>query len=141
MKLNNLKPKKGSKRKKKIVGRGNGSNMGTYCGRGMNGQNSRSGGGTRPGFEGGQMPIHRRLPKRGFKNYLFRKDFAIINIGDLDKFDSDTIEGYFSAKKMDKLKLLGNGKVEKSFKLKVNAASKTAIEKIEKAGGSVEVLD
>jgi len=145
MKLNELTPAAGSRQSRKRVGRGPGSGNGTYAGRGCKGQNSRSGGGVRPGYEGGQMPIHRRLPKRGFKN-LFRKTVAAINISDLDRFDSgsvvDTaalIQAGIVKGAFDSIKLLGNGDIQKPLTIKLHAVSKSAKEKIEAAGGSVEV--
>ena len=146
MKLNELRPAAKSKKKRKIVGRGNGS-RGSFCGKGMNGQLSRSGGGKGAGFEGGQMPLYRRLPKRGFKNALFKKVYSVINIGDLEKYGVDTIDveylksvGYVSGQD-PKVKLLADGEITKLIKVKVHKASAKAIEKITKAGGSVEEIE
>jgi large subunit ribosomal protein L15 len=146
MKLHELAPADGSKKNKKRVGRGNGSGSGKTAGRGNKGQNSRSGGGVRPGFEGGQMPIHRRLPKRGFTN-IFKKQVAIINIRDLEKFESGSVvdetlliqKGLIKGKR-DAVKLLGKGDISYPLVIKINSVSNGAREKIEAAGGTVEVL-
>jgi large subunit ribosomal protein L15 len=146
MKLNELSPGKGAKRGRKRIGRGLGSGFGKTAGRGTKGHNSRSGGGVRPGFEGGQMPIQRRLPKRGFTN-IFKKQFAIINIRDLERFESGAIvdeamlvrSGLVKGKR-DGIKLLGVGDIHHALTVKVHRVSKTAKEKIEAAGGTVEVL-
>src|SRR6056297_2914803 len=146
MKLHNLKPSPGSKKNRKRVGRGSGSGQGTTAGRGMNGQNSRSGGGTRPGFEGGQMPLYRRLPKRGFTN-IFQKEYAIVNLDSLNDFDENeevTVELLLDRKiirkKLDGVKILGKGEINKKLTVKANKFSKTAKEKIEAAGGKAEVI-
>jgi large subunit ribosomal protein L15 len=146
MKLNELSPPKGSRKPPKRLGRGVGSGKGKTAGRGTKGQNSRSGGGVRPGFEGGQMPIHRRLPKRGFTN-IFRKDFAVINIRDLSRFESGSTvdevalvrEGLVKGKR-DGIKLLGQGEIKYPLKIRVNKISKAAREKVAAAGGEIEVL-
>lgn len=146
MKLHELAPADGSKKNKKRVGRGNGSGSGKTAGRGNKGQNSRSGGGVRPGFEGGQMPIHRRLPKRGFTN-IFKKNVAIINIRDLERFESGSVvdenlliqKGLIKGKR-DSVKLLGKGDILHPLVIKVNSVSNGAREKIEAAGGTVEVV-
>ncbi|MFC1488708.1 50S ribosomal protein L15 [Thermodesulfobacteriota bacterium] len=146
MKLNELSPPKGSRKSPKRLGRGVGSGKGKTAGRGTKGQNSRSGGGVRPGFEGGQMPIHRRLPKRGFTN-IFRKDFAVINIRDLSRFESGSTvdevalvrEGLVKGKR-DGIKLLGQGEIKYPLKIRINKISKAAREKITAAGGDIEVL-
>jgi len=146
MKLNVLSPAKGSQKPRKRLGRGVGSGSGKTSGRGTKGQNSRSGGGVRPGFEGGQMPIHRRLPKRGFTN-IFKKNFVIINIRDLIRFEKDSVvdeaellrTGLVKGKR-DGIKLLGQGEIKYPLTIKVHSASKSAREKIEAAGGHVEVL-
>jgi large subunit ribosomal protein L15 len=146
MKLNELSPAQGSHKAPRRLGRGVGSGRGKTAGRGTKGYNSRSGGGVRPGYEGGQMPLHRRLPKRGFAN-IFRKNIAVINIRDLDKFDKDSVvdeaalvaAGLVKGKK-DGIKLLGHGEIKQSLQVKVNRISKSAREKIEAAGGKVEVL-
>ena len=146
MKLHELAPADGSKKNKKRVGRGNGSGSGKTAGRGSKGQNSRSGGGVRLGFEGGQMPIHRRLPKRGFTN-IFKKQIAIINIRDLEKFETGSIvdEASLIQKGIlkgnhDAVKLLGKGDIEYSLVVRVNRVSNGAREKIEAVGGTVEVV-
>ncbi len=145
MRLDELKPPTGSKKKRKRVGRGNSSGMGKTCGRGHKGQGQRSGGKTLPGFEGGQMPLQRRVPKRGFRN-IFRKEFAIVNVGSLDMFkDGDVVDIPFLVKNglvknlKSGVKLLGKGEVTKKLSVKVNKASPSAVKKIEAAGGSVEV--
>lgn len=146
MKLNELSPARGSKKARKRKGRGVGAGTGKTAGRGSKGQNSRSGGGTRPGYEGGQMPIHRRLPKRGFKN-IFKKTFAVINIRDLEKFEDGStvdeaafIQAGLVKGKRDGIKLLSNGAIDRAITVKVNRISKAAREKIESAGGTVEVV-
>jgi large subunit ribosomal protein L15 len=146
MKLHNLKPSSGSKKKRKRVGRGTGSGLGTTAGRGMNGQNSRSGGGTKPGFEGGQMPLYRRLPKRGFTN-IFQKEYAIVNLETLNQFDDNEevtvellLENKIIKKELDGLKILGNGELNKKLTVKAHKFSKTAKEKIEAVGGKAEVI-
>jgi large subunit ribosomal protein L15 len=146
MKIHELAPPEGSRKKRKRVGRGQGSGHGGTAGRGHKGQKSRSGGGPRPGFEGGQMPLQRRLPKRGFIN-IFKKQFSIINIKDLARFeananlDTDALEEAGLVKKMsDGVKLLGNGDIAYPLFIKVHKASKTAKEKIEASGGKVEII-
>lgn len=147
MNLHELKYADGAKHSKKRLGRGNGSGYGKTAGRGENGQNSRSGGGVRPGFEGGQNPLYRRLPKRGFTNARFKKDYAILNLDDLNRFEAGTVitETLLKEEKVIKnllngVKILGNGNLEKKLTIKVSKVSKTAKEKIEKSGGVVEVL-
>jgi large subunit ribosomal protein L15 len=144
--LSNLKPAPGSKKKAKRVGRGNASGTGTTAGRGTKGQNSRSGGGVPPWFEGGQMPIYRRLPKRGFKN-RFRKEYVIINISDLAGFESGSVVDRQALKEKGKIpslevavKLLANGEIDFPLTIKLDKASVSAVEKIEKAGGSFDAL-
>jgi large subunit ribosomal protein L15 len=145
MRLDELKPPRGAKKKAKRVGRGPGSGQGTTAGRGNKGQRSRSGGGVPPGFEGGQMPLQRRLPKRGFYN-PFRKVFAEINVRDLNPFASDSVvdEGLLRQSglvrgKFDGVKLLGDGEIDKPLTVKVARCSAGARQKIEAAGGKVEV--
>ncbi|MGD9300008.1 MAG: 50S ribosomal protein L15 [Desulfobacterales bacterium] len=146
MKLNELSPARGSRKTPRRLGRGVGSGRGKTAGRGTKGYNSRSGGGVRPGYEGGQMPLHRRLPKRGFTN-IFKKSIAVINVRDLNKFDKGSVvdgaalaaAGLVKGKK-DGIKLLGHGEINYSLEVKVNQISKSAREKIEAAGGKVEVL-
>ena len=145
MKLHELSPAKGSRKAPKRLGRGVASGSGKTAGRGTKGYNSRSGGGVRPGYEGGQMPLQRRLPKRGFTN-IFKKNIAVINIRDLAKFDKgslvDTaalIQAGLVKGQRDGIKLLGQGEITYSLDVKVNQISKSAREKIEAAGGKVEV--
>jgi large subunit ribosomal protein L15 len=145
MKLNELLPPDGSRRARKRVGRGVGSGQGKTAGRGSKGHNSRSGGGVRPGFEGGQMPLHRRLPKGGFTN-IFKKKIAVINIRDLALFESGSIvdeaallrAGLVKGRR-DGIKLLGQGEIKIPLTIKVNEVSKNAREKIIAAGGNIEV--
>ena len=146
MKLNDLSPAKGSRKAAKRVGRGVGSGSGKTAGRGSKGYNSRSGGGVRPGFEGGQMPLQRRLPKRGFTN-KFRQELAVINVRDLSQFDQGSVvdtaalvkAGLVKGKRTA-VKLLGHGEIKHAVDVKVNSVSRSAREKIEAAGGKVEVL-
>ena len=146
MKLNQLSPAIGSQRPRKRKGRGVGSGTGKTAGRGTKGQNSRSGGGVRPGFEGGQMPIHRRLPKRGFTN-IFKKKFAVINIRDLSRFESDSVVdeaalvrvGLVSGKR-DGIKLLSQGEIKYPLTVRLNRVSQSAGEKIKAAGGNLEPM-
>ena len=146
MKLHELKAVPGATKAPKRKGRGTATGQGTTAGRGMNGQNSRSGGGVRPGFEGGQMPLYRRLPKRGFTNRN-SLDIEAINLGALEAFDNDaevTVEALLekgiikSAK--DGVKILGNGTLTKKLNVKVNAYSESAKAKIEELGGKAEVI-
>jgi large subunit ribosomal protein L15 len=146
MKLNELSPADGSKKSRQRVGRGVGSGWGKTAGRGSKGQGARSGGGVRPGYEGGQMPIHRRLPKRGFTN-IFKKNFAIINIRDLARFDSgssvdevELVKSGLIKGSYDGIKLLGQGEIDFPLQIKVNAVSESARKKISSAGGTVEVV-
>ena len=146
MKLNELSPPQGSRKAPRRLGRGVGSGRGKTAGRGTKGYNSRSGGGVRPGYEGGQMPLHRRLPKRGFAN-IFKKNIAVINVRDLAKFAKGSVvdeaalvaAGLVKGQK-DGIKLLGHGEIKHSLEVQVNQISKSAREKIEAAGGKVEVL-
>jgi large subunit ribosomal protein L15 len=146
MKLHELKPVEGSRKAQKRVGRGTGSGLGKTAGRGQDGQGSRSGGGKRPGFEGGQMPLYRRLPKRGFTN-IFAKQIVEVNVGRLNIFENGTEvteallkEHGVISKTLDGVKILGNGELTKSLTVKVSRFSKSAQEKIEAAGGKVEVI-
>lgn len=146
MKLNELSPAEGSKRPRQRVGRGVGSGWGKTAGRGSKGQGSRSGGGVRPGYEGGQMPIHRRLPKRGFTN-IFKKNIATVNIRDLSRFESggtvdevELVKAGLVKGPYDGIKLLGQGDIDYPLQIKLNAISKSAQAKIEAAGGTVEVV-
>ena len=146
MKLNELSPAAGSLKSSKRKGRGVGSGNGKTAGRGTKGHNSRSGGGVRPGFEGGQMPIHRRLPKRGFKN-IFRKKISAINIRDLERFESGSVvdeavlvgSGLLKGE-WDGVKLLGQGEIGVPLTVRINRISDGARKKIEAAGGTVEVI-
>lgn len=146
MKLHELTPAPGSKTKRVRVGRGIGSGIGKTSGKGHKGQNARAGGGVRPGFEGGQMPLYRRLPKRGFYN-KFGKDYAEVNVEQLNRFDNDAvvdpvalIEIGILKNVRDGVRILGNGQLEKSLTVKANGFTKTAEEKILAAGGKVEVI-
>lgn len=141
-----LRAPKGANKKRRIVGRGNGGKGGT-CGRGDNGQNSRSGGGVRPGFEGGQMPLYRRIARKGFSNAPFKKDYTVLNVGDLNKkfADGDIVSvDTLLEKKMIKgkkplVKILGNGSLEKKLTVETVAVSSGAKMKIEKAGGEIKI--
>ncbi len=146
MRLDELQPAEGSKFTRRRVGRGIGSGTGKTSGKGHKGQNARSGGGVRPGFEGGQMPLYRRLPKRGFKN-IFAKQYVSVNVEELNKFEdgaevtAETLkESGIISKKLDGVKLLGRGDVTKKLNVKVAKYSASAKEKIEKAGGKAEVM-
>ncbi len=145
MKLNELRPAPGARSKTKRVGRGRGSGLGKTSGRGSKGLRARSGGGTPPGYEGGQMPLQRRLPKRGFRN-PFRKEFAIVQVKDLNRFEAGSVVDIPLLRKAglvndlkDGVKLLANGEVNRVLTVKVNRASQAAARKIEAAGGTVEV--
>jgi large subunit ribosomal protein L15 len=146
MKLHELSPPAKSRKSDKRLGRGVGSSRGKTAGRGTKGYNSRSGGGVRPGYEGGQMPLQRRLPKRGFTN-IFRKKIAVINLRDLLAFESGSLvdeaalvkAGLVKGQK-DGIKLLGHGEIQVALDVKLNQVSKSARQKIEAAGGSVEVI-
>ena len=142
--LGNLSPKKGAKRERKRVGRGQGSGRGKTATRGHKGAKSRSGYGTRPGFEGGQMPLQRRLPKRGFNN-IFRKEYAIIQVQDLEVFESGSrvdrealVKAGLIEKRATLVKVLGNGELSNSLTVVVDKVSEGAKKKIEAAGGTVE---
>jgi len=144
LKLNNLSPAKGARRNRKRVGRGPGSGLGKTAGRGHKGARSRSGYSAKPGFEGGQMPLHRRLPKRGFTN-IFKKTYTIVSLGDLDRFEAGaTVDGKALAeagliKSADvPVKVLANGEISKAITLDVDKVSRSAAEKIAAAGGSVK---
>ncbi len=147
MRINELSPAENSRKSPKRLGRGIGSGIGKTSGKGHKGQNARSGGGVRPGFEGGQMPITRRLPQRGFNN-LFKKVFSVVNVEDLNALEDNTVvtqevlkeKNIISKIEPNGLKVLGNGELNKALQVKAAKFSKSAIEKIEKAGGSIEVL-
>ncbi len=146
MNLHNYSPNPGAKKRVKRLGCGESSGLGKTSGKGHKGQKARSGSGTRVGFEGGQMPLHRRLPKRGFNNHDFRDVFGVVNVGDLDgRFEAGAVINEESLResgllngRCDKVKLLGDGEVEKSFTIEVDKVSASAREKIEKAGGSIK---
>ena len=147
MNLHNLETPKGARKKIKRVGRGNASGWGTTATRGTKGQKSRSGGRVRRGFEGGQMPLYRRLPKRGFTNYT-EKSYALVNLGTLqDRFEANEtvtpeilFEKKIIKKMLDGIKILGHGELDKALTVKAHKFSKTAVEKIQKAGGTTEEL-
>ena len=147
MKLENLKPSEGSTVKKFRVGRGIGSGNGKTSGKGHKGQWARSGGGVKAGFEGGNIPMIRKLPIRGFNNYNHRKNYSTVNVGDLEIFEPNTViteELLYETRVVGKrqpygLKVLGNGEITKPLIIKAKKATKSAIEKIEKAGGKIEI--
>jgi large subunit ribosomal protein L15 len=146
MELNNLKPKKGARHAKKRIGRGPGSGHGKTAGRGEKGQKSRSGFSRQPGFEGGQMPLHRRLPKRGFTN-IFKKEYAVVNLSDLERFDNGATVDEAALRsaglvkgQVDGVKILGNGKLSKKLTVSATRFSATAKSAIEAAGGSVQEI-
>lgn len=146
MYLHELSPAEGSKKASKRIGRGHGSGQGKTAGKGHKGQKARSGGSIRPGFEGGQMPLQRRIPKRGFNN-IFAKKIVAINISALDAFEDGAevtaqalIEKGIVKKEYDGIKILGNGEINKKLNVKVAAYSKSAKQKIEAAGGKAEVI-
>jgi large subunit ribosomal protein L15 len=140
-----LRPAPGAKKNRKRLGRGTGSGTGTTSGKGNKGQKSRSGGGVRPGFEGGQMPLMRRLPKRGFRNTMFQKPYEIINLEQINnKYNNDETVNLetLKAKKLIKgnlngVKVLGKGELDKKLKFEVDYISKSAVEKIKSAGGEI----
>ena len=147
MKINDLSATPGARQTAYRKGRGPGSGNGKTAGRGHKGQNSRSGGGVRPGFEGGQMPLYRRLPKRGFNNKRFAVQYIEINVGDLDRFDEGMTLDALSMKQSglitlpkvnDGIKILGNGELTKKLHVRANAFTASAKDKIEKAGGTAE---
>ncbi|MGA0899537.1 MAG: 50S ribosomal protein L15 [Luteolibacter sp.] len=146
MTLHNYSPNPGARKRVKRLGCGESSGHGKTSCKGHKGQKARSGSGTRVGFEGGQMPLHRRLPKRGFNNYDFRDVFGVVNVGDLDgRFEAGAVINEESLResgllngRCDKVKLLGDGEVEKAFTIQVDKVSASAREKIEKAGGSIK---
>ena len=146
MKLHELAPAAGSKKTRTRVGRGLGSGLGKTSGRGQKGQNSRSGGGVRTGFEGGQMPLYRRLPKRGFKN-IFALQYAEVNVSQLNRFEDGAtvdpvalIEAGILKNVRDGIRILGNGTLERKLTVIANGFTKSAVKKIEAAGGKVEVI-
>jgi large subunit ribosomal protein L15 len=146
MKLHELSPAPGSKKTRNRVGRGIGSGNGKTSGKGHKGQNARSGGGVRPGFEGGQNPLYRRLPKRGFNN-RFRTEYAIVNLSDLNQFSAGTevtpellLQSGVVKNPKDGIKILGNGELAVQLTVKANKFSQSAVEKIQAAGGKTEVI-
>ncbi|PLY01133.1 MAG: 50S ribosomal protein L15 [Desulfuromonas sp.] len=146
MDLSNLKPAIGSTKNRKRLGRGPGSGTGKTSGKGHKGQNARSGGGVKPGFEGGQMPLQRRLPKRGFTP-LTRKEYALVNLRDLAQFEPDSVVDAEALSKCglvgrlkDGIKILGDGELGHALTVKAHKFSKSAVSKIEAAGGKVEVI-
>ena len=147
MRINELSPAPNSKRAPRRLGRGTGSGLGKTSGKGSKGQNARSGGGVRPGFEGGQMTLTRRLPKVGFTN-RFRKEYTTINVEDLNRLEENSLvnaaslkeAGIISKIEKDGLKVLGNGELTKALNVQANKFSESAINKIKQAGGTVEVL-
>lgn len=147
MKLHELSSLDGSVKNRKRVGRGPGSGTGKTSGKGEKGQNARSGGGVRPGFEGGQLPLFRRLSKRGFNNYEFRTVYSIVNVSDLNRFEDGTVvdttllkEVGLIKKELDGVKVLGSGELTKKLTVKANAFTKSAQDKIETIGGKTEVI-
>lgn len=147
MKLNELKYNEGSKKDVKRLGRGSSSGTGKTSGKGQKGQNARSGGGVRPGFEGGQLPLYRRLPKRGFSNAMFKTTYAVINVSDLNMFEEGTEvtpellhEMGIIKNQLSGIKVLGNGEIEKKLTVRAHKFSDVAKQKIEAVGGKAEVM-
>lgn len=147
MKLNELVKNPGAKQEKRRVGRGPGSGLGKTSGRGEKGQKARSGGGVNPVFEGGQLPLYRRLPKRGFSNAKFKTEYAVINLDDLNRFENGTVvtpemlkETGLVKNQLSGIKVLGNGSLEKKLTIKAHKFSKSALEKINEAGSKAEVI-
>ena len=146
MNIQSLKPAENSRFSQKRLGRGIGSGLGKTSGKGHKGQNARSGGGVRVGFEGGQMPLIRKLPRRGFNNANFKKQYSIVNLAVLNKFDENSVvdsnalieKGILSKVEEYGVKILGNGKLEKALTIKANKFSESAVKKIKKAGGTIE---
>ena len=146
MKLHELRAVPGATKAPKRKGRGTATGQGKTAGRGMNGQKSRSGGGVRPGFEGGQMPLYRRIPKRGFTN-IWGTEYTAVNVSELNRFEAGTVvtpellkETGLAKQVKDGIKILGNGTLEKNLTVQAQKFSKTSIEKIEAAGGKAEVI-
>lgn len=147
MKLHELEKNIGAKQRKKRVGCGPGSGLGKTCGRGQKGQKARSGGSINPVFEGGQLPLYRRLPKRGFSNALFKKEYAVINVSDLNIFDDGTVvtpallkEKGIIKKQLNGIKILGNGTLSKKLTIQAHKFSSSALEKIKVSGSKAEVI-
>ena len=147
MKLHELEKNIGAKQSKKRVGRGPGSGLGKTSGKGQKGQKARSGGSINPVFEGGQLPLYRRLPKRGFSNYPFKKEYAVINLSDLNVFEDGTVvtpallkERGIVKKQLSGIKVLGEGQLEKKLTVQAHKFSKSAIDKINESGSKAEVI-
>ena len=147
MKLHELEKNIGATSSRKRVGRGAGSGLGKTSGKGQKGQNSRSGGGVKATFEGGQLPLYRRLPKRGFSNYEFKTTYAVVNVSDLNLFEDGTLvtpallkEVGLANKELDGIKILANGSLEKKLTIQAHKFSKSAVEKIEASGSKIEVI-
>ena len=147
MKLHELEKNIGATHAKKRKGRGPGSGLGKTCGRGQKGQKARSGGSINPVFEGGQLPLYRRIPKRGFSNHMFKTKYAVINIEDLNVFEDNTVvtpallkDAGIIKNQLDGIKVLGNGKLEKKLTIQANKFSTSALEKIKEAGSKAEVI-
>ena len=147
MKLNELQSNIGATHRKKRVGRGPGSGLGKTSGRGQKGQKARSGGSINPVFEGGQLPLYRRIPKRGFKNARFKTVYAVINLSDLNRFEDGTVvtpallkDTGLVKKQYEGIKVLGNGKLEKKLTIQASKFSESALEKIKEAGSKAEVI-
>ena len=147
MKLHELEKNIGATHAKKRVGRGSGSGLGKTSGRGQKGQKARSGGSINPVFEGGQLPLYRRLPKRGFSNYPFKKEYAVINLSDLNVFENGTVvtpallkERGIVKKQLSGIKVLGEGQLEKKLTVQAHKFSKSAIDKINESGSKAEVI-
>lgn len=147
MKLNELQRNIGATHAKKRVGRGSGSGLGKTSGRGQKGQKARSGGSINPVFEGGQLPLYRRIPKRGFSNHIFKTTYAVVNLEQLNVFDNNTLvtpallkEAGIIKNQLDGIKVLGNGKLEKKLTIQANKFSKSALDKIKEAGSKAEVI-
>ncbi len=147
MKLHELEKNIGATQAKKRVGRGSGSGLGKTSGRGQKGQKARSGGSINPVFEGGQLPLYRRLPKRGFTNHMFKTVYAVINVSDLNIFEDNTVvtpallkEKGIIKKQLDGIKVLGNGNLERKLTIQATKFSKSALEKIEESGSKAEVI-
>lgn len=147
MKLHELEKNIGAKQRKKRVGRGPGSGLGKTCGRGQKGQKSRSGGSINPVFEGGQLPLYRRLPKRGFSNALFKKEYAVMNVSDFNQFADGTVvtpallkEKGILKKQLNGVKVLGDGTLNKKLTIQAHKFSKSALEKIKSSGSKAEVI-
>ena len=147
MKLHELERNIGATQAKKRVGRGSGSGLGKTSGRGQKGQKARSGGGVNPEFEGGQLPLYRRIPKRGFKNAMFKTRYAVINVEELNAFEDGTVvspallkEAGIIKNQLDGVKVLGNGKLEKKLTIQANKFSTSALDKIKESGSKAEVI-